>query len=219
MDNSGIYSIVNIKTNKLYIGSSKTIKERWRKHKTLLNKNIHHNKHLQHSWNKYGSSCFEFNIIELCDKSDLIVREQYWIDLTKCTNKRFGYNIKKVAGSNLGTKMSKETKLKLKLSWQNEERKEKLKVLLSNRILSDESRLKMSITRKNKPNGGVSNQMITAAIIKNMKPVLFFENETLIKEFSSVKEAALFVGIAETNISKAIRKNTTIKCKYKAKYK
>ena len=53
---------------------------RWTHHKIDLNNNIHHNKHLQSSWNKYGQSSFSFYIIEKCDCKDINKREQYWIN-------------------------------------------------------------------------------------------------------------------------------------------
>ena len=42
----GIYKIVNSINNKIYVGSAKNIKKRWSAHKSDLNKNKHHNKHL-----------------------------------------------------------------------------------------------------------------------------------------------------------------------------
>ena len=90
---SGIYKIVNIVNNKLYIGSSKNINDRWIKHKRQLRSNTHHNIHLQRSWNKYGSDNFKFEIVENVDESLLMSREEYWINYTKAD-----YNIGSVGG-------------------------------------------------------------------------------------------------------------------------
>lgn len=95
---SGVYSITNIKNGKLYIGSSKHIHRRWREHKNLLNKNMHHSKHLQKAWNKYGEDNFIFEIVEECDEDLLITREQYYIDLYSSADNYYGYNISEVAG-------------------------------------------------------------------------------------------------------------------------
>lgn len=52
---------------------------RWSCHKNCLNQNKHENKHLQNSWNKYGSENFQFEIIEKCSIADLDNRERFWI--------------------------------------------------------------------------------------------------------------------------------------------
>jgi len=54
---------------------------------------------------KYGYSSFSLDILEYCEPSVIIVREQYYIDNLKPV-----YNIFNKAGSRLGTKQSEETK-------------------------------------------------------------------------------------------------------------
>ena len=80
---SGIYKIVNRTNGKYYVGSSNNIKRRWINHKYMLNKNYHDNKHLQSSWNKYGSGNFEFIIVEYVSENDLIDVEQKYLDVVK----------------------------------------------------------------------------------------------------------------------------------------
>jgi group I intron endonuclease len=110
---SGIYRIRNIRNGKLYIGSAVFIEQRWRNHKHALRLNKHHSLHLQASWNVYGENLFVFEIIEfVTDKTKLIEREQFWIDELKSSDKQFGYNVCKIAGSALGRKASEETKTK-----------------------------------------------------------------------------------------------------------
>jgi group I intron endonuclease len=79
---SGIYSIVNIINQKVYIGSSKDVLRRIRDHKRNLNSNKHTNTHLQNSWNKYKETNFIFSIIEKCvnDRNVLMSIEQKYID-------------------------------------------------------------------------------------------------------------------------------------------
>lgn len=105
MNKSGIYRITNTINGKIYIGSSVNITERWYRHKRLLRKDAHHNKHLQNAWNKYGESEFTFTIIENCEVDNLTVREQYFLNTLKPQ-----YNICPTAGSSLGWKHSEETK-------------------------------------------------------------------------------------------------------------
>lgn len=59
---------------------------------------------------KYGYSNFKLDILEYCHTNELLVQEQYYLDLYSPD-----YNILKIAGSNLGFKHSDETLLKFKL--------------------------------------------------------------------------------------------------------
>ena len=60
---------------------------------------------------KSGYSDFSITILEYCEISDLIKREQYYIDLLKPE-----YNILKIAGSLLGFKHSEESRVKMSSS-------------------------------------------------------------------------------------------------------
>jgi group I intron endonuclease len=90
---SGIYKIVCLTTNKIYIGSSYHCKLRWYDHKRNLKNKKHHNKYLQAAYNKYGLANFEFSLIEECDEDKLLIREQFWIDKFKSYQRKFGYNL------------------------------------------------------------------------------------------------------------------------------
>lgn len=80
---SGIYCIINLKNSKRYIGSSKNIRQRLWNHRALLRKRRHDNIHLQSAWNKYGEQNFDFYVIERCDESLLLEKEQSYIDTMK----------------------------------------------------------------------------------------------------------------------------------------
>lgn len=94
---SGIYIIKTIINNKTYIGSAVSINRRIRDHKNMLLKHKHYNKKLQNHYNKYGSKSLVFEILEYCDVSILIEREQFHIDNLKPV-----FNICKIAGSSSG---------------------------------------------------------------------------------------------------------------------
>lgn len=111
---SGIYCILNHKNNKLYIGSSINLKNRWYDHKKTLKKNKHHSSKLQNSWNKHGGEYFHFYVIEYCDVGNLITKEQKWLDMTLCYIDTYGYNVLSKAYSQLGYKHTEETKQKMK---------------------------------------------------------------------------------------------------------
>lgn len=100
----GVYQILNLKNDKIYIGSSSHmnggIKRRWYEHVTALQNNCHANTHLQRAWNLYGAENFQFSIIEDIDrdKQKILEREQYYIDyFFKIKGKDNCYNINKLA--------------------------------------------------------------------------------------------------------------------------
>lgn len=101
---TGIYKITNKITNKVYIGSSRSsIKHRWLVHKSLLNRNKHHSRYLQNSFNKHGIKAFKFEIIEeinSTDKTYYYKREQFWIDSYKSYTPKYGYNESRVSNTN-----------------------------------------------------------------------------------------------------------------------
>lgn len=142
----GIYCIKNLITNKSYIGQANNIVQRWNRHKSDLNKQIHHNNHLQRAWNKYGEQNFEFEIIEIVENCDYLQdKEAYWIKHFKSIDRKFGYNIRE-AGIN--SPISEETKLKISKANTgrkfSKEHKEKLSIAGKKRVLSDETKLKIS---------------------------------------------------------------------------
>jgi len=61
---NGIYQIINVKNNKIYIGESGDIHQRWRKHIEDLEQRIHHNSKLQNDFNYFGIESFKFEIIK-----------------------------------------------------------------------------------------------------------------------------------------------------------
>lgn len=102
---SGIYQIVNKLNGKIYVGSAINLNNRFSSHVSKLFKNKHVNVYLQRAWNKYGKEAFEFLILEYVDdKAKLTTKEQNWIDWLKSSDPDYGYNIRKIANSNLGLK-------------------------------------------------------------------------------------------------------------------
>lgn len=88
----GIYAILNNNNGHIYIGQSVNIENRFRGHQSDLSRNIHHNSHLQNSWNYYGGDNFSFLILERCDRQYLDMSEIFWIEYTNSTNRKYGYN-------------------------------------------------------------------------------------------------------------------------------
>ena len=80
---TGIYGIRNKRNGRVYVGQSVNIEDRFTRHKTHLKHNKHKNRYLQNSYNKHGLEWFDFFVIEECEKGELDLREQCWIDTYK----------------------------------------------------------------------------------------------------------------------------------------
>jgi group I intron endonuclease len=91
-----IYGIYNKKSKKIYIGSTGPFYKRIRRHIRELRDGIHHNLHLQRSWNRYGENYFELLVIERLDSEsfclDRFPREIYWIEYFNSSDRRRGFN-------------------------------------------------------------------------------------------------------------------------------
>lgn len=182
-----IYKITNIQTTKVYIGSAVNFRSRLSTHKTQLKENKHHSIHLQRAWNKYGEYSFTFSLIEFVkDKTKLLEREQFWLDVYQSAHRDYGYNISPTAGSSLGVKrspevikrvseahkgirLSDEAKQKLSKHWKghikSEETRRKLSEANKGKKMSEESRRKMSEAMK----GRVVKPETIAKILKTRK--------------------------------------------------
>lgn len=106
---SGVYKITNKVNGKFYIGSAVDLKEREHEHFRRLSNNTHCNVLLQNSFNKYEKESFIFEVLEFCNKKDLIIKEQYYLDTLNPV-----FNICKIAGNKLGVKHKEESKEKLR---------------------------------------------------------------------------------------------------------
>jgi group I intron endonuclease len=133
---SGIYKIQSIShPDRIYIGSTFNIEDRWRKHLYDLRRNKHHSPKLQQHYNKHGEADLQFIIIEPCLPEFLIVREDTYLKPLPY------FNICPKAGSCLGIKRTKE---------QNDKRKGQNTWMLGSKQ-SEETKNKKRIAAKNVP--------------------------------------------------------------------
>jgi group I intron endonuclease len=158
--NPGVYCIINSVNRKRYIGSSMNVRKRVRDHFRLLSYGKHHNTHLQSSYNKYGESVFFYSILLYCDELDLLKYEQYFIDTFSPE-----YNKNPIAGRTQGRKQSEETKEKLR-----------------KRIVSPETRARMSLSGAGKKQSEESNSKRSEKLKGRV-----FSSETLAKISAALK--------------------------------
>ena len=90
---TGIYKITNTLNQKVYVGQSTNIAERWKQHikRALGAEPLTKNK-LYPAMAEDGVWNFTFEIIEVCEKAQLNEREQYWQKFFGA--KEYGYSVK-----------------------------------------------------------------------------------------------------------------------------
>lgn len=91
---SAVYRIKNLITNKIYVGESMYVKNRIRIHIKQLRDNIHHNNQLQDDFNKYGERNFNFSVVKYVPINELILQESLTYEQFKETTAM--YNINKI---------------------------------------------------------------------------------------------------------------------------
>lgn len=133
---SGVYQIRNLTNGRVYVGSAKRFKQRYSEHVKSLGKGTHHNKFLQHDFNKCGSDEFIFEVLEVIEgtQADRILVEQIKLDLLY-DNQDTCYNFQKKAiyisgeliSAGLSTLESKKKRSEsAKRMWQDETHREKV---------------------------------------------------------------------------------------------
>jgi len=147
---SCIYRILNKKTGKFYVGRTKNFGNRKKDHLCRLRWGKHSNNYLQNSWDKHGEENFVFEIVEECGGFDeLMKREQFWLDKTRCYDHSIGYNISKDA---TGVLLSEETKRKISKAHKGkkliEEHKRRVSEGNKGKKLSEECKRKISVANK-----------------------------------------------------------------------
>ena len=93
----GIYKITNLINNKIYIGQSINIQQRWmaHRHRPFNINSSQYDTPLYRAIRKYGLQNFSFEILEECLEKELDSKEQYYIEKYNTINPDKGYNLTK----------------------------------------------------------------------------------------------------------------------------
>ena len=116
MNNFWIYVIRNIVNNKIYVGKTKNLQNRWAKHiKVALGKRAVEKFVIHKAIAKYGVDNFIFSKLQsFGNEDDCSAAEIYWIEYFKSNIKEFGYNLTKGGEGCSGRVVSEVTRQKMR---------------------------------------------------------------------------------------------------------
>lgn len=203
---SGIYRWVNTVNGNSYIGSSSNLSTRF---SDYVKPSYLHRTDLvmPRAFIKYGYESFSasgLEILEYCEISDLISREQFYLDLLNPE-----YNVAKVASSTLGIKRTESFKAKISKALKGNKNS-------LGRVLSEETKSKISASKK-----GL--KLETKNLIKLGTKIHCYKMDSgnsLIhfKSFVSIREAARYFNTSTTGILYSLKNETLYKHIYKFSY-
>ncbi len=191
----GIYKITS-PSNKIYIGQSVNIEDRWKKYQKYP-ESIKNQTKLYNSIIKYGSKNHIFEIIEECEESKLLERETYWKNFYKVLeipslccriDGKGGKNSKetnlKIGKIHKGKKYSKESKQKISKAKKGivftEEHKRKISEAKKGKtFLSDEAKDKISKANTNKIHSPLTKEKISSSMKETWKTNTNLKNRKL----------------------------------------
>lgn len=171
----GIYLIINIINDMIYVGQAVHFYKRFAQHRYELANNEHGNSYLQNAYNKYNKQSFIYFILEhINDISKLDERETYWVNYFKSSDRNIGYNLRLDCKSNRGYRFSLEIRKRMGEGRKGKKRKP----------FTDITKKKMSEAQKlNKPSEYQLNRIRTMNIGRK------HSKETITKRIEAIKKA------------------------------
>lgn len=148
------YIIKNLINNKIYIGKTGDLEERWKKHLSIsLNPNSVNYFAIHKAIHKYGKENFTINkISEYETEDEALIDEISLIKIYDSTNKKIGYNLT-VGGDGCSRNCSEQTKDKISKANRgkvlSQETKNKISSSNLGKIRTIESKIKYSNAKKN----------------------------------------------------------------------
>jgi group I intron endonuclease len=231
---SGIYMLTNKLTKDLYIGQSINISNRFKNYLNLSYLKSKDSLKISRALLKYGYSNFSLTILEYCDKSDLLVREQYFFDKLNPQ-----YNLLKIAVNSLNLKHTEETKVKFRKSLKGVSVKEnsalfsrhhteETKNLMSNKKVGENNPLfgkthseySIKLMKQKALNRKHSEDVKLKMSVVSGNPVNVYEKFSssgynLIGSFVSARRAGKFIGISGNTVIKYMNSGEIYKNRYK----
>lgn len=134
----GIYCWENLNNHKCYVGSSINLSKRFSWYYSLENQiGVKKDTVISQALLKYGYSGFSLKILEYCEASVVLEREQIYMDALNPS-----YNVLKIAGSVWGCAHTEETIAKFKARVRSSEHQSKILDHLAKHNASEEQRIK-----------------------------------------------------------------------------
>ncbi|MBP7006939.1 MAG: GIY-YIG nuclease family protein [Candidatus Pacebacteria bacterium] len=235
---SCIYKISS-PTNKIYIGKTISLQKRINQYNCTFNtKQGKRNTQplLFNSFRKYGIVNHTIEVVEICIKELLKDREIYYIELFNTFNKKnsLGLNLTMGGEGFLGGVVSDETKQKLREKatgrLHSKETKQKLSKLRKGIPHTEEWKKK---ARNYKPTREVilrrlsgmkeppkvTREMLEKAALVCRKEIVVYKDNYFVGEFKSVRDAAIYLNVTDTNLCRHLKGEYKICRKHIAYYK
>lgn len=138
---AGIYHIKNNISGGVYYGRSVDVEDRLIHHRNELKRNVHRNKRLQNSWNKYGQEAFTFELIWEEEPEKLYELEGFILEFMWGDKRLYNHHKLSYGGFEPGNKLGCFTR--------SEETKKKMSKAFTGRVFSEEHCKKISKARLN----------------------------------------------------------------------
>ncbi len=223
----GIYKVINVVSNKFYVGSAEDFVKRKRTHWWRLRAGHHHNKHLQASWDKYGEAAFVFAIVvEVPEDADLMALEREWLNehygKPYCYNAAadpvaFGKGKKGELNPSWGKRFSHTAEAKAKISAAgrnrgpvSEETREKRRKAMQGHMVTQETRAKLREYKgeqhhfygQKRPEHGA----------KVSRAIEMIDDDGNVTQFPSIKALREATGLLAPTINNALKHGKPLRC-------
>ena len=198
---SGIYSLTNKLNGKRLIGSTNNFEHRFGVYKCALNKGNYKSPYIQRAFKKYGTDAFRFELVNICNESDLLDVEDYYIRAFDSMNCSRGYNLQTASRTTMTEEMKKKISEALIGKKKSENHCKNISKSKMGIKLSEEAKTKISQWRMGK-------------YTQPLRPVYQYSLDgKLVNKFTCAKEAAKFISNLGYSKNCAVNISSALRCK------